>query len=85
LQRISIGVNVLLVPHLLGAFGFRWTVLLAAGISVALIPYAVWGRRYEPAGRSIDLASDDRLLVTPGAATAEPAITSPSLGLVPSR
>jgi putative MFS transporter len=63
LQRISIGVNVLLIPHLLDLLGFRGTVLLAAGISVVFIPYAIWGRRYEPARRSIDLVSGDHLLV----------------------
>jgi putative MFS transporter len=62
LQRISIGVNVVLIPHLLDLLGFRGTVLLAAGISLLLIPYASWGRRYEPAGRSIDLVSGDDLL-----------------------
>jgi putative MFS transporter len=62
LQRVSIAVNVLLVPHLLGLLGFRPTVLLAAGISVALIPLALSGRRYEPSGESIDLASGDEQL-----------------------
>jgi putative MFS transporter len=63
LQRISIGVNVLLIPHLLDLLGFRGTVLLAAGISLVFIPYAIWGRRYEPARRSIDVVSGDDLLV----------------------
>jgi predicted MFS family arabinose efflux permease len=62
LQRISIGVNVVLIPHLLDLLGFRGTVLLAAGISLLLIPYAVWGRRHEPARRSLDLVSGDDLL-----------------------
>jgi len=65
LQRISIGVNVLLVPQLLGAFGFQSTVLLATAVSVILIPYAIRGRRYEPARKSIDLASGDELLGVP--------------------
>ena len=59
LQRVSIGVNVLITPHLLAGIGYVATLLLAAGISVALIPFAMWGRRYEPAGKSIELASGD--------------------------
>ena len=59
LQRVSIGINVLLVPQLLADLGFRATVLLAAGISVALIPFALLGRRYEPAGKSIESASGE--------------------------
>jgi putative MFS transporter len=62
LQRVCIGINVLLVSHFLGLFGFRGTVLIAAGVSVALIPYAVWGRRFEPSGKSIEVASGDQLL-----------------------
>jgi putative MFS transporter len=62
LQRVSIGVNVLLVPHLLDLIGFRGTVLVATGVSVVFIPYALWGRRYEPARRSIDVVSGDELL-----------------------
>ncbi|HET7048821.1 MAG TPA: MFS transporter [Solirubrobacteraceae bacterium] len=70
LQRVAIGVNVLISPHLLAAIGFSATVLLAAGISVALIPLAMWGRRYEPAGKSIELASGDRPLDLPYETTA---------------
>jgi hypothetical protein len=34
---VSIGVNVLIVPHLLAGIGFRATVLLAAGISIGVL------------------------------------------------
>jgi putative MFS transporter len=81
LQRVSIGVNVLLVPHLLVGIGFRATVLLAAGISIAFIPYAMWGRRYEPAGKSIELASGDQPLDLPYEPA--PAADSPSSGVIP--
>jgi putative MFS transporter len=63
LQRVSIGVNVLLVAHFLDALGFRGTVLVATAISAAFVPYAIWGRRYEPARRSIDVISGDELLI----------------------
>ncbi len=62
LQRVSIGVNVLLVSHMLTWVGFRATVLLAAGISVAFIPLALWGRRFEPSRKSLELASGDQVL-----------------------
>jgi putative MFS transporter len=62
LQRASVGINVLIVPQLLGALGFRWTVVIAAGVSALLRPYALLGRRYEPARRSLELASVDDLL-----------------------
>jgi putative MFS transporter len=62
LQRLSIGVNVLLVSHMLTWFGFRATVLLAAGISVVFIPLALWGRRFEPARKSLETASGDEVL-----------------------
>ena len=62
LQRVSIGVNVLLVSHMLAWVGFRATVLLAAGISVAFIPLALWGRRFEPSRKSLELASGDQVL-----------------------
>lgn len=78
LQRISIGVNVLLIPHLLHLVGFRGTVLLAAGISLVLIPYAISGRRYEPARRSIDLVSGDDLFAV-GATEDAPMAMTPSL------
>jgi putative MFS transporter len=84
LQRVSIGVNVLLVPHLLAWFGFRATVLLAAGVSVAFIPLALWGARFEPARKSLELASGDELLGGPVVAgavlTAPPATLSPLPG-----
>ena len=65
LQRLSIGVNVLLVSHMLAWVGFRATVLLAAGISVLFIPFALWGRQFEPSRKSLELASGDQLLVRP--------------------
>ncbi len=74
LQRVSIGVNVLLVPPLLNLLGFRGVVLLATGVSVVLIPFALWGRRHEPAGKSIDLASGDHQLTAPREAVAERAL-----------
>jgi putative MFS transporter len=70
LQRLSLGVNVVLVAHLQSLIGFRLTVLLAAGVSAAFIPFALWGRRYEPAGKSIELASRDELLAPEPATTA---------------
>jgi len=75
LQRFCIGVNTLLLPHMLVWVGFRATVLLAAGISVALIPFALWGRRFEPTQRSLEVASGDELL---GA----PVVGSPNPGMV---
>ena len=65
LQRFSIGVNVLFVPHMLAWVGFRATVLVAAGISIAFIPLALWGRRFEPARKSLEVASGDQLLALP--------------------
>ena len=62
LQRVSIGVNVLLVSHMLAWVGFRATVLVAAGISVAFIPLALWGRQFEPSRKSLELASGDQVL-----------------------
>ena len=73
LQRVSIGVNVLLVSHLLTWVGFRATVLLAAGISVAFIPLALWGRSFEPARKSLEIASGDELLAAPVAEAGIPA------------
>jgi MFS transporter, putative metabolite transport protein len=61
LQRVSIGVNVLLVPPLLNLLGFRGVVLLATGVSVLLMPFALSGRRHEPAGKSIEVASGSHL------------------------
>ena len=52
LQRFCIGVNVLFVPHMLAWVGFPATALVAAGISIALIPLALWGRQFEPARRN---------------------------------
>ena len=74
LQRFSIGVNVLLVSHMLAWVGFRATVLVAAGLSVAFIPLALWGRRFEPARKSLEVASGDELLpvATVGAPDGEP-------------
>jgi hypothetical protein len=45
---------------------------------MVFIPYAVWGRRYEPARRSIDLVSRDHLLVAAAGEEAAPvAVTLP--------
>jgi|SRR5580704_4438217 putative MFS transporter len=74
LQRVSIGVNVLLVSHMLAWVGFRTTVLVAAGISVAFIPLALWGRQFEPTRKSLEVASGDEL-------GAVPAIGPPDAGL----
>lgn len=68
LQRVSIGINVLFIPHMLVWVGFRTTLLVAAGISVLLIPLALWGRQFEPARKSLEIASGDELLVPPLAA-----------------
>jgi MFS transporter, putative metabolite transport protein len=65
LQRLSIGVNVLLVSHLLAWVGFRATVLLAAGISVAFVPLALWGRQFEPSRKSLESASGDEQFAGP--------------------
>jgi MFS transporter, putative metabolite transport protein len=64
LQRFMIAVNVYLVPVLLAGVGFTWTVLISAAVAVVLIPYALWGRRYEPSARSIDEASGDTFFTT---------------------
>jgi putative MFS transporter len=74
LQRFSIGVNVLMVPHMLAWFGFRATVLVAAGISIVFIPLALWGRRFEPSRKSLELASGDQLLAVPIVGPADPGI-----------
>jgi len=74
LQRVSIGVNVLLVSHMLAWVGFRDTVLVAAGLSVAFIPLALSGRRFEPARKSLEVASDDQLLAQPIVQLADPAL-----------
>jgi putative MFS transporter len=63
LQRFSIAVNVYLVPVLLAGVGFTWTVLTSAAVALVLIPYALWGRRYEPAAKSLDEASGDALFL----------------------
>ncbi len=76
LQRVSIGVNVLLVSHMLAWVGFRATVLIAAGISVAFIPLALWGRQFEPSRKSLELASGDQLF-------AGPAVGPPDVDVAP--
>jgi putative MFS transporter len=76
LQRFSIGVNVLFIPHMLVWVGFRTTLLVAAAISVALIPLALWGRRFEPARKSLEEASGDQLV-------AVPVVGHPDPGLAP--
>ena len=82
LQRVSIGVNVLLVSHMLVWVGFRATVLVAAGVSVVLIPLALWGRRFEPARKSLELASGDQLLAVPVLGPADPGLP-PEVALSP--
>jgi putative MFS transporter len=74
LQRVSIGVNVLLVSHMLVWVGFRPTVLIAAGISVVFIPLALSGRRFEPSRKSLEVASGDQLLAVPAAEPADPGL-----------
>lgn len=74
LQRVCIGVNVLLVSHMLVWVGFRATVLMAAGISVVFIPLALWGRRFEPAMKSLEVASGDELLAAPTVEPADPGV-----------
>jgi MFS transporter, putative metabolite transport protein len=71
LQRFSIGVNLLFVPHMLAWVGFAATALVAAGLSVAFIPLALWGRAFEPAGKSLELASGDQLLPRPTVGVAD--------------
>lgn len=82
LQRVSIGVNVLLVSHLLGLLGFRATVLLSAAVSVALVPLALWGRRFEPSRKSLEVASDDLLLTVPVIGAGEVGVAPTPLGPV---
>lgn len=79
LQRVSIGVNVLLVSHMLAWVGFRATVLMAAGVSVLFIPLALWGRRFEPARKSLEVASGDEHLT----AVADAAAVTPAAALTP--
>ena len=74
LQRVCIGINVLLVSHLLAWVGFRATVLMAAGVSVLLVPLALWGRRFEPARKSLEVASGDQLLPVPAVEGADPGV-----------
>lgn len=74
LQRVSIGVNVLFIPHMLVWVGFRTTLIVVAGISVALIPLAMWGRQFEPTRKSLEVASGDEL-------GAVPAIGLPDAGM----
>lgn len=74
LQRLSIAANVLFIPHMLAWVGFRTTLFVAAGISVALIPLALWGRRFEPARKSLEVASgDERLTAVTDTAAADTA------------
>jgi hypothetical protein len=59
--------------------GFAAMAHVAAGLSVAFIPLALWGRAFEPSRKSLEVASGDRLLaqtvvvadpgVAPGAVT----------------
>jgi hypothetical protein len=64
LQRFTIAVNVFLVPVLLAGVGFTWTVLISAAVALVLIPYVLWGLRYEPTAKSLDAASGDALFTT---------------------
>jgi MFS transporter, putative metabolite transport protein len=75
LQRFSIGVNLLFVPHMLAWVGFAATALVAAGLSVAFIPLAWWGRAFEPAGKSLELASGDQPLARPTVGVAGPDVS----------
>jgi putative MFS transporter len=77
LQRVSIGVNVLFIPHMLVWGGFRATLIVAAGISAALLPLALWGRRFEPTRKSLEVASSDERL----AAVADAAAVAPAAAL----
>jgi predicted MFS family arabinose efflux permease len=79
LQRFSIGINVLFIPHMLVWVGFRTTLIVAAAISVALVPLALWGRRFEPARKSLEVASGDELLT----AVADAAAVTPAEVLTP--
>jgi len=72
LQRFSIGVNLLFVPHMLVWVGFPVTALVAAGISVLFVPLALWGRRFEPSRKSLELASGDQVLGQSVAGTPDP-------------
>jgi hypothetical protein len=74
LQRVCIGVNVLLVSHMLVWVGFRATVLMAAGISVLFIPLALWGRRFEPARKSLEVASGDQVLAAAPVQPVDPGV-----------
>jgi MFS transporter, putative metabolite transport protein len=74
LQRFSIGVNLLFVPHMLAWVGFPATALVAAGISIAFIPLALWGRQFEPARKSLEAASGDQLLALPIVGPPDPGI-----------
>jgi hypothetical protein len=64
----------------LGAFedlarvGFRTTAALAAAVSVAFIPLALRGRRFEPSRKSLELASGDQLLAVPTVGLADPGV-----------
>ena len=72
LQRFSIGVNLLFVPHMLVWVGFPSTALIAGAISVAFIPLALWGRRFEPAQKSLEVASGEELVAVPGLGPSDP-------------
>ncbi len=74
LQRFSIGVNLLVVPHMLAWVGFPATALLAAAISIVLVPLALWGRRFEPSRKSLELASGDQVLARPVVTAADPGL-----------
>jgi MFS transporter, putative metabolite transport protein len=83
LQRFSIGINVLFIPHMLVWVGFRVTLVVAAGISLAFIPLALWGRQFEPSRKSLELASGDELLGGEAVSGAGVPVTSPALTALP--
>ena len=50
--------------------------LVAAGISVLFIPLALWGRRFEPSRKSLEVASGDQLLAVPIVGPADPGMAA---------
>jgi hypothetical protein len=47
---------------------------MAAGISVLFIPLALWGRRFEPAMKSLEVASGDEPVAVPMVEPVEPGV-----------
>ncbi|HUA05967.1 MAG TPA: hypothetical protein VMB27_18805 [Solirubrobacteraceae bacterium] len=54
--------------------GFPTTAIIAAAISVAFVPLALWGRRFEPSRKSLEVSSGDDLLGTPVAGPVDPGV-----------